>query len=53
MKDQTQLDRMEDKIDELITQTSKNTTEITWIKSVGGLFMTALAFLFNKALGGP
>ena len=51
MKDQ--LDRMEGKIDKLITQTSKNSTDITWIKSVGGLFMTALAFLFNKAIGGP
>jgi hypothetical protein len=48
-----QLDRMEGKIDGLITQTSKNSTDITWIKSVGGIFMTALAFLFNKALGGP
>lgn len=49
---QEQLDRMEGKLDDLIDQTSKNTTEISWIKSIGGIFMTALAVLFNKTFGG-
>ena len=50
---QEQLDRMEGKIDSLIEQTSKNTTDISWIKKAGGLFFSAVVFLFTKQLGGP
>lgn len=49
---QEQLDRIEKKIDGLIKDTSKNTTEITWIKSIGGTFLAAFAWLFSRHLGG-
>ena len=48
-----QFDRMEDKLDELISATSKNTKDLSWIKKVGGLIISAIAFLFSKHLGGP
>lgn len=48
-----QLDRIEKKLDDLIDQTSKNTTDLSWVKKVGGLVISALAILFSKHFGGP
>lgn len=53
MSEQTQLDRIESKINDLVKTQSKNTTDIKWIKSAGGLIVTAFLYLANKLFGEP
>lgn len=49
---QENLERIEQKLDQLIEDQSRNSTDIIWIKSIGGAIMTTLAYLFSKTHGG-
>ena len=47
------LERIEEKIDQIIESQSQASTEIRWIKTVGTGMISAIAYVFHKIYGGP
>lgn len=52
VSDKDQMNRIEGKIDDLIKVSTKNRTEITWLKTTAGAFFTTLMALVYKVYGG-